>query len=289
MIGYINYKKDELVDKISKISIEKSNGQVITKYNNVIINVSNVSDRYEVFDIVKYLKDKIDQIEANFKISKYKFKVTKGKQELVLISDSVNVGGIDFYKSFYILNSTDKSRRLSFNIGLYSDTSKFYVISGVRNAGLTKKHLKGVTQAAEEATIGINDETFNEQIQSLNSIVGHKIKLSKLREVILGDKPEITQINHKKFDAFKNSIRFAASDGRIKITNEQRAMLLTESEKLINVSPENDFYIDAFFAFQLYLKLFNRQDSHIIKNETERIMKITQWSVRNSILEELGI
>lgn len=289
MQGYSNYNKEDLFKQIEKLSIEKVGGNVVTKYNGVVVNTSPVSNRYEIFDIVKYLQDKINDIEKNFNITKYQFTRTRGRQELRLISDVVNVGGIDFYKSFYILNSTDKSRRLSFNVGLYSDTSKFYIISGVRNIGLTKKHLKGVTQAAEEATTGINDETFNEQIESLNSIVGHRIKISKLREVILGNKPEIPQINHKKFDAFKNAIRFAASDGRIRITNEQRSMLLTESEKLTNISPENDFYIDAFWAFQLYLTLFNRQDSHIIKNETDRIMKITQWAVRNSVLEALGI
>ena len=52
---------------------------------------------------------------------------------------------------------------------------------------------------------------------------------------------------------------------------------------------ENDFYLDAFWSFQVYLRLFNKQDSHIIKNETERIMKMTQWAVRNSVLEALGI
>jgi hypothetical protein len=289
MRGFTDYNKKQLFDIIEKISIEKVGKQVITKYGSNIINTTNVSNRYEIFDIAKYLKEKIELIEKNFKISKYQLNLTRGRQYLKLISDKVTIGGIDFYKSFYILNSSDKSRRLSFNMGLYSDTSKFYIISSVRNIGLTKKHLKGVTQAAEEATIGINDETFNEQIESLNSIVGHRIKISKLREVILGDKPEVPKINHKKFDAFKNSIRFAASDGRIRITNNQRSMLLTKSEKLINISPENDFYIDAFLAFQLYLTLFNRQDSQIIKNETDRIMKITQWAVRNSVLEELGI
>jgi hypothetical protein len=37
------------------------------------------------------------------------------------------------------------------------------------------------------------------------------------------------------------------------------------------------------------MRLFSKQDSHIIKNETDRIMKITQWAVRNSVLEALGI
>ena len=289
MRGFKDYNKTELFNIIEKISIEKNGDQVITKLDGRVINTTEVSNRYEIFDIVKYLKDKISDIEKNFTISKYQFNLTSGRQYLQLISDKVNIGGVDFYKSFYILNSTDKSRRLSFNVGLYSDTSKFYIIPNVSNVGLVKKHLKGVTQAAEEATSGLNDETFNEQIEALNSIVGHRIQLSKLRQVILGDKVEIPKVNHRKFDALKNSIRFAANDKRITLTAEQHKLLLVESEKLNSITNEQDFYLDAFWAFQMYLMLFNRQDSHIIKNETERIMKITQWSVRNAVLEALGI
>lgn len=289
MKNFKDYNKQELFDRIEKISIEKVGEQVVTKYDNRVINTTKVTNRYEIFDIVKYLKEKISKIEENFKISKYEFKLTRGQQYLKLISDKVTIGGIDFYKSFYILNSTDKSRRLSFNVGLYCDTTKFYIISGVKNVGLTKKHLKGVTQAAEDATTGLNDETFNEQIDAIKSIVGHNVLMSKIREVVLGDKPEVPQINHRKFDAFKNSIRFAANDGRIKITNDQRNMLLTESEKITQIDKSTDFYIDAFHAFQLYLTLFNKQDSHIIKSETERILGITQWAVRNNALESLGI
>ena len=52
---------------------------------------------------------------------------------------------------------------------------------------------------------------------------------------------------------------------------------------------KEDFYLDAFWVFGTYMRLFNQQDSHIIKNETDRIMKITQWAVRNNVLEALGI
>lgn len=296
MKNFKDYNKQELFDTIGKISIDKIGEHIVTKFDSRIINSTKVTNRYEIFDISKYLIDKINAIEENFKISKYKFILTRGQQYLKLISDKVTIGGIDFYKSFYILNSTDKSRRLSFNVGLYCDTSKFYIISGVNNVGLTKKHLKGVTKAAEDATIGLNDETFNEQIDAIKSIVGHKVLFSKIRDIILGDKPETPQINHRKFDAFKNSILFAASDGGVKITEDQRNLLMTESIKMqchgqgiARLSKDQDFYIDAFQTFQLYLTLFNKQDSHIIKNETERILGITQWAIRNNALEALGI
>lgn len=284
MRNFREYNKSELFNQINKISIEKVNNQVFTKFDNRIVKVANVSNRYEVFDIVKYLKDKIEVIESNFNISKYRLIITNGQQYLQLLSDTVNIGGIQFYKSFYILNSTDKSRRLSFYAGLHSDS---YYLIGANNVGMSKKHLTGVTQSAEDASLALSGETFNEQIESITQLIGHRIQFSKIRQVILGDKEEIPQINHRKFDAFKNSIRFADSDGVIRLTSEQRRQLYNTSESMKSV--EHDFYVDAFWAFGVYMKLFNKQDSHIIKNETDRIMNITQWAVRNSALEALGI
>jgi len=282
------YNKQELISKIDKISIEREGNTIITKYDGSVINATPVSNRYEIFDIVKYLKNKIDMIEKNFTISKYSFKMTSGRQYLQLISDKIEVGGLEFYKSFYILNSSDKSRRLSFNVGLYCETKNFYVV-GVKNVGLVKKHLTGVTQAAEEATEGLNGETFNEQVEAMNSLVGHQISFSKIREVILGDKKDIPKINHRKFDAFKNMIRYEVSDGKLKLTKAQHDILFKESDKINTISPLEDFNLDAFRAFQIYLRIFNRQDSHVIKIETDRILKMTKWAIRNAVLESLGI
>ena len=165
MRGFRNYDKQELFNYIDRLSIQKENGQIITKYGGRVIKVANVSERYEIFDIVKYLKDKIEMIEENFAISKYNLTIKGGRQTLELLSDVVEIGGVDFHKSFYIVNSTDKSRRLSFNIGLRSGSRNFYMV-GINNASLVKKHLKGVTQAAEEAS-KFDGESFNEQVEAI--------------------------------------------------------------------------------------------------------------------------
>jgi hypothetical protein len=287
MTTFNDYNRETLFNVINKISIEKVNEQVLTKFDGKLIKVANVSNRYEVFDIAKYLKDKIELIEANFDIDRYKLEVVGGRQYLKLVSDKILIGGVDFYKSFYILNSSDKSRRLSFNVGLYSEESDFHII-GVSNIGMVRKHLTGVTKSADEATENINDETFDEQIDMLNSIVGHKVAFSKLREIIIGDAPfvDVPKINHKKFDAFKNSIRHYSN---LEFTTKQRELLFKESSNITEIEKADDFYLDAFWVLREYLKIFKRQDSHIIKTETERIMKITQCSVRNSLLESLGI
>lgn len=284
-----NYNKAEIFEVLDKISIYKNDAsQVVTTYNNNVINVANISDRYEIFDIITYLRNKIELIEKNFNISKYNLILHRGIQSIELISDQVDINGVKFYKSFYILNSTDKSRRLSFNSGLHSILGRFHVIDA-RNIGLSKLHLNGVTKAAEDETSKINDETFNEQIESINSLVGHCILFSKIREVILGDDEDIPKINHKKFDAFKKSIRYNKSllIPGIKLSAEQSSQLYIPSIDLPEI--KHDFYIDAFGAFQIYLQIFYNQDSQIIKRETATIMKITQCSIRNDRLKALGI
>jgi len=136
---YIEYDKVSLFEKIDKISIDRVGNQVITKFGNNVISTAKVSKRYEVFDIKSYLRSKIDMIEKNFKISEYFFYVKKGVQELILLSDEVEINEMRFQKSFFILNSSDRSRKLNFNIGLFSKTNNIYII---KNIGLSKKTLK---------------------------------------------------------------------------------------------------------------------------------------------------
>jgi hypothetical protein len=285
-MSYSLYNKQQLLDRINQIDIQKVGDTVVTKYRDRVLRIVEVSGRYEIFDIAKYLKEKIDLIEKNFTITKYRFTLNKGIQYLELLSESIEINGQKYHKSFYILNSSDKSRRLSFNAGLYCEDANFYIISNVKNVGLTKKHLKGVTQAAEVASEGLNGETFDEQVEALQSIVGHRVALSKIRQIILGD-GEPTQLAHRKFDAFKSAIRWTRTTNSL--TEKQIRFLNRSSESIKSIEQTDDFYIDAFIALQSYLRIFNREDAHIIKNETERIMKITQWAIRNAALESIGI
>ena len=102
------------------------------------------------------------------------------------------------------------------------------------------------------------------------------------------DDPKV-EVNHIKFDTLKNSIIFASKyDKLFSLTNAQIDTLRTPSKKL-NIDKSNDFYVDAFWVFQRYLSLFSNKDTHVIKNETDKILKITQSSVRNNLLESLGI
>jgi hypothetical protein len=281
--GFRTWNKEELFSQIDKINIFRLEDQVITKLGDTVINVTNVSKRYEVFDIRSFMKSKIEQIEANFPIHFYKFRLKSGIQELTLISDEVEINKTPFYKSFYILNSSDKSRRLNMNMGLYRADNNSYVVGSIRNLTLSTKHLTGVTKKAEEISQTIDVETFDEQIEAIKSLVGQRVLLSKVREIIV-DKD--LQINHRKFDALKNSLRYSPSDKMNTLSKDQLNTLCTTSETLV-IDHKNDFSIDAYKIFNCYIQVFSRQDSYVVKKETEKILKITQCFVRDEKISSL--
>jgi hypothetical protein len=277
--GYKSYNKADLFTKIDAIEIFQQGAQVVTKYFGNVINTTPVSNRYEIFDIRSFMKSKIDYIESNFNITFSNLRVRGGIQELILLSDQVEIAGINYYKAFFILNSSDKSRRLSMNLGLYQADNGTYLVSNIKNFSLITKHLKGITDKAEVAAQNIDVETFDEQINSIRSLVGERVMMSQVRNIIV-DKDQ--KVNHNKFDALKNSLRWNSK----KLTKEQVAFLMTPSEKL-NITPEIDFSLDAFHIFLAYMNVFRNQDSYVVRKETEKILKITQCFIREDKLAQL--
>lgn len=278
--GYRNYNKAELFNKIDAIEILLKDSQVITKYSNRVINITNVSNRYEIFDIRGFMKSKIDYLESNFNITYYSFRMRKGIQELILLSDEVEIAGLNYHKAFFILNSSDKSRRLNMNLGLYRSDNGSYLVNSIKNFSLTTKHLKGISDKAEVASSTIDVETFDEQIQSIRGLVGERVMMSKVKDIII-DKDQ--KVNHNKFDALKNVLRYDFSKS---LTNDQKELLRTPSEKLV-IDSKNDFSMDAFHIFNAYMNVFRNQDSYVVKKETEKILKITQCFIREDKLAQL--
>lgn len=274
------FDKTKLLEEISGIDISMQGEHVVTKYFGVPKSVVKVSKRYEIFDIKQFMTQKIELICSNFDIYHYRLLVKRGIQYLTLVSDAVDINGSNFYKCFFILNSSDKSRRLSLNMGLYQDSADWYFISSISNMSLYRKHLTGITGLAEDVSKSIDGETFEEQIKAIQSIAGERVMLSNVRDIIVD---EDLKINHMKFDAFKNMLIWNA---KLALTTQQDSLLRTPSEK-ITFNATNDISMDAFLVFNLYMQIFRNQDAHIVKKETERIMSITQCFIRNEKLKEI--
>lgn len=70
------------------------------------------------------------------------------------------------------------------------------------------------------------------------------------------------------------------------LTSSQKQVLYTPSKDLI-FTRENDFSLDAFDIFKLYLQIFSGEDSHVIKREAQKILQMTTCFIRNEKLDIL--
>lgn len=280
--NFNRWNKQEIFSHIDRISIEKISNTVITKWGARVISTSEVSEKYEIFDIKSFMRTKILEIEQNFDIHFYKLVIRGGIQSLTLLSDEVELGGFLYNKSFYILSSSDKSRALQLNIGLQSQNSSQQIVFSDRNFSLYKKHLKGVTRAADEVSSTLVGETFNEQLKAINNLIGERVMISNIHRILC---EKNSASDHKKFDAFKKVLLFGRRILK-DLTPKQKQVLYTPSKDL-NFTRENDFSLDAFDIFTLYLQIFSSEDSHVIKREAQKILQMTTWFIRNEKLDLL--
>lgn len=269
------YIKESLLNELNLLKIERIGDLVITKYKGDVIKTSTVSNRYEVFDIVGYIKEKLETIEKNFKIDKYSLSIKGGVQYLKLYSDKIVINNIDFYKTFYITNSTDKSRRLSFKVGLYTNLKNIDYINS-NELDFSKKHLSGVNKLVEESFSKLDEQIFTEQIESLRSLDKHIIKLSNIKEVITTDNEKM---GNKRFVSFKNKVLF---NGLFDLTDSERKELFRNKTDILY-----DFELDAFKVLLTYLSMFSYQDSVIIKKESARILELTKFMIRKKVLSKI--
>ena len=282
MSNFRAWDREKLFSQIEKITIHKVANTVVTKWGDRVVSTREVSDKYEIFDITSFMKEKILEIEQNFTISFYRLQIRGGVQSLTLLSDQVEVGGSFWNKSFYILSSSDKSRALQLNIGLQSQDSNKQIVFSDRNFSLYKKHLTGVTRAADKVSSNLVSETFLEQISAINSLVGQRVMISNIRRILC---EKDNKSDHKKFDAFKKILIFGRRILK-DLTPSQKQVLYTQSKDII-FTRENDFSLDAFDVFTLYLQIFSNEDSHVIKKEAQKIMRMTTCFIRNEKLDFL--
>lgn len=163
------------------------------------------------------------------------------------------------------------------NMGLLKGDNGSYSIGHIKNLGLSKRHTRGVTSMAEEVSNSINAETFQEQVDALSSLVGQSVYLSSVKNIIV---EKDLKVHHSNFDNFRLWLANTSNEW----TPEQRYVLRTSP---LQLNEKNDFAVDAFQVFSVYMAMFAKQDSYVVKKETEKIMKITQFFIRQQALSKI--
>lgn len=281
--GFVPYNKEGLKHVISSISIEKVGGSVITKIGPRVLSTTSVSPKYEIFDLKSWFLQKIDEIENNFHIKGYRLKLKGGIQRLDLISDTIEVSGIKYNKTFFLLSSSDKSRALRLDIGLSCIKGTHQIVFSGSNFSLYKKHVSGLNNRVEDVSkFTLTGETFKNQVESINRLVGQKVLLSNVHRLITSKGGDV---DHKKFDRFKY---LYLRDHRKSepLTPLQEKILSTRSQKIVWTS-DNDIQVCAWKVFLYYMTIFSQEDSYIVSKETQKILEITNCFIRDKRIEQV--
>ncbi len=273
------FNKEEIVDIVSKLEIIQSNGVIVTKYDGRFLAEKEISKKYESFDFNSYVEKVIDEITKNFEIKKYTILFKNGIQQIILEGDEIEYDNEKFVITFYILNSSDKSRALSISLGLKNKKYSFITEKGT----IYKKHYSGINEYVDD-NLNLNTDIFKEQLDVIKSLIGEEISLSDIKKVITtslnGDKILSSQENI--FNSFIRSYYFSENDKFIK------DKLYPIIYNLKNREIDYNFYLDSYKCFEIYMKFFSSRDSFIIKNESERILKMSKYFKRRNIINMLN-
>lgn len=276
------YNKEEIFNILDKLKITQDGQNIITKYDTKLISNAVVSEQYELFDFSNFAKDVINEVENYFTPEKYKLRITKGQQELRLIGEEVLINDDVFSKMFNIVNSTDKSRALSINVGLMRLVCSNGMVVKVDDEyeQVRVKHYKNklpnkVLNFVEN--ISNFDITINKQTDILENISGKIISFKDIAKKLLINKDGIIT-NHasNRIRVFSKNIQNSKSDSIKNLTSEQIFTLNNIQKCVLDQTFYElvDINMDAYVALNLYTETYNKLDSTILKRETNRFLDL---------------
>ena len=281
-----DFNHEELLEKINGIDIVLEGTEVVTYFDGVQKSRKTVSNKYEIFDFKPFVIDSIDEILESYPIEKYELSIVGGRQEIKLFSYPEMIGGEFFTRSFYLLNSSDKSRALSFSYGLRHNN--FHYIS--TKGSIYKKHYNGITEYVEDR-LDLDDTIFQEQLEIIGKIIGDSILMSNVQKLVTDS--EVLKDSKvslfTNFETLKNRLYKATKDSDLGETDRSKLKVnyVNRQTPVDFTKTENDFMIDSFIVFKEYLNIFSRKDASVIKRESKRITEMSVMTNRNSTIEDL--
>lgn len=252
------------LDKINKILDKFSNIQ----YNNVVttsfdgkeICSVDVSNKYYNFDFSEFCKNIVAEIGNYFTPDVYLLMARSGIQELRLVGEEIDINDESYLKMISIINSTNKVRALSMNIGLIRKSN----VTGSVHVSFKNKHYKSSMpnkiknfadnlinfnidieyQIKTIKDLSQRDITFKELVESLSTNVnGERIKSMNLKIRALGKK-----LMEYGYSDFSNTLKNPFSD------------------------TVKDFTLNTKDVFDAYTELFKNCDTSVIGRETRRVL-----------------
>jgi len=256
-------------EDLDKFSNKIEDGWLITSYDGREICRVEVSKIYYNFDFTNFSKTIVSEILNYFNPEKYALKAASGVQEIRLVGDELYIDNERYEKMISIVNSTDKSKALSMNVGLIrcnkDERPLFYTIL----TNFSNKHYK--------ASLPDKIKAFSDNLINFNMDIDFHIKT-------------IEDLKNKNFSIidFAKSLLFD-KDGKVIKSMELKLRALGKKlyyeygfkknySTLMNMTASNidridDFEINAKTIYSAYIELFKDSDTSIIARESRRVIE----------------
>ena len=266
-----NFDVMAIENELKKMSIFQNEGGVRTFYNDTVISETQVSDKYQVFDFPKFCLDVIPTVTKAFTPEKAILRINKGVQELRLVGETFLLDGEEFKKQLNIVSSTNKSKALQINIGLWRKVCSNGMFASVDGAstGFKVKHFKSTLNAKLEAFLKRLPE-FNNFIDEQKTVL-MKLNAENTTFNTIVKKLAVVPSNLLKVRSFSRKLTKSDTDKIIGLTEVQEKLLQNPVTALdpVNIA---DVEMTKMRALNCWTEVFRNCDSPTIKRETKRIL-----------------
>lgn len=261
-----DFNLNDAQDTLSKFRNTVEGGVLTTSYDNRIVAKTDVSKIYFNFDFANFSKTILAKITTYFTPEKYFLSAKSGIQEIRLVGDELYIDNEIYKKMITIVNSTDKSRALSMNIGLVKMSKYNYIQSYIILTSFTNKHyvssLPDKIKDFSDNLINFNID-IDYHIKTIEDLKYKNVDIVKLtKSMLYKTDGELIKSMDLKLRALANKLQYMK-----KYRNDWKILMNITSK---NISSE--LIINSKDIFDTYMVLFKDKDSSIIARESRRIL-----------------
>jgi hypothetical protein len=263
------FNLDQVNDTLDKFENISENGCLTTTFDGREICKVDVSKVYYNFDFSNFSKIIVSEVQKYFVPEKYALKAESGIQEIKLIGDELWIDNERYKKMISIVNSTDKSRALSMNVGLVKVNDRDKELSTTILTSFSNKHYK--------SSLPDKIKSFSDNLINFNMDIDFHIKtIADLKN------KEVTIINFAKAVLFNEEGKLIKTV-ELKLRGLGKNLMYNygfrkQYNTLMNLTADNlekvtDFGINANVLYNAYIEIFKDQDTSIIARESRRVIE----------------
>jgi len=255
-------------EDLDKFENKVEGGVLTTTFDGRIICKADVSKIYYNFDFTSFSKSILAEITKYFTPEKYSLKVASGVQEIRLIGDELFIDNQKYKKMISIVNSTDKSKALSMNVGLVKVDERNRPLSYTILTSFSNKHYKSTLpekiKSFSDNLINFNID-INFHIKTIEDLKNKEVSLvSFVKSILYREDGKVIKTVEIKLRALGHKLIYDYGFRK----NYSTLTNLTDA-KINNIV---DIEMNSKVLYDAYLELFKDSDTSIIARESRRII-----------------